>query len=63
MGERDYRTPISEAEQYYGALQLRGIPSGLMVIPNTNHSLNVRPSYSALKASAILAWFERYKTK
>ena len=63
VGERDYRTPISEAEQYYGALQLRGIPSGLMVIPNTSHSLNVRPSYSALKASAILAWFERYKTK
>ena len=63
VGENDYRTPISEAEQYYGALQLRGIPSGLMIIPNTSHSLTVRPSYSALKASAIIAWFDRYKTK
>ncbi|NJC05283.1 dipeptidyl aminopeptidase/acylaminoacyl peptidase [Sphingomonas kaistensis] len=63
VGERDYRTPISESEQYYGALQLRGIPSGLMVVPGANHGgLTARPSQSAAKASAIIAWFDRYRT-
>ncbi|WP_344708230.1 S9 family peptidase [Sphingomonas humi] len=64
VGERDYRTPISESEQYYGALQLRGIPSGLMVVPGANHGgLTARPSQSAAKASAIIAWFDRYRKK
>lgn len=64
VGERDYRTPISESEQYYGALQLRGVPSGLMIVPGANHGgLTARPSQSAAKASAIIAWFDRYRTK
>jgi len=27
VGSEDYRTPVSEAEQYYTALQLRGVPT------------------------------------
>ena len=29
VGAEDYRTPVSEAEQYYDALQLRGVPTAL----------------------------------
>lgn len=62
VGAEDYRTPVSEAEQYYTALQLRGIPTALVKVPGANHGgLAERPSQSAAKASAILAWFERYR--
>lgn len=62
VGSDDYRTPVSEAEQYYMALQLRGIPTALVKVPGANHGdLAARPSQSAAKASAILAWFERYR--
>nr|MDP9413968.1 S9 family peptidase [Pseudomonadota bacterium] len=62
VGSEDYRTPVSEAEQYYTALQLRGVPTALVKVPGASHSgLAARPSQSGAKASAILAWFERYK--
>jgi dipeptidyl aminopeptidase/acylaminoacyl peptidase len=63
VGSNDYRTPDSEAEQYYEALQLRGIPTALVKVPGANHGgLAERPSQSAAKTSAILAWFQRYRT-
>lgn len=62
VGSEDYRTPVSEAEQYYTALRLLGVPTALVKVPGANHDgLAARPSQSGAKASAILAWFERYK--
>ncbi len=64
VGAEDYRTPNSESEQYYEALQLRGVPTMLVKVPGANHGgLAERPSQSAAKASAILAWFERHRDK
>src|SRR5258707_12680127 len=61
VGEQDMRTPDSEAEQYYQALQLRGVPTALVKVPGaSHHGLADRPSQSAAKDAAILAWFERY---
>ncbi|WP_370463728.1 prolyl oligopeptidase family serine peptidase [Novosphingobium aureum] len=63
VGAEDYRTPVSESEQYYTALQLRGIPTALVKVPGASHGgIAARPSQSAAKASAILAWFDRYRT-
>ena len=63
VGSEDYRTPDSEAEQFYEALQLRGVPTRLVKVPGASHGgLADRPSQSAAKASAILAWFDRYRT-
>jgi len=63
VGSDDYRTPDSEAEQYYTALQLRGVPTAYIKVPGANHGgLADRPSQSAARASAILAWFERYRS-
>jgi dipeptidyl aminopeptidase/acylaminoacyl peptidase len=63
VGSNDYRTPDSEAEQFYTALQLRGIPTALVKVPGANHhGLAERPSQSAAKTAAILAWFEPYRT-
>jgi dipeptidyl aminopeptidase/acylaminoacyl peptidase len=62
VGERDYRTPVSESEQYYTALKLREIPSSLAVVPAASHGgLAARPSQSAARVSAIIAWFDRYR--
>ena len=63
VGSEDYRTPDSEAEQYYEALQLRGIPTAFVKVPGASHGgIAARPSQAAAKASAILAWFDRYRT-
>jgi dipeptidyl aminopeptidase/acylaminoacyl peptidase len=62
VGEQDFRTPVSDSEQYYQALQLRGVPTALVKVPGASHGgLASRPSQSAAKASAILAWFDRYR--
>jgi dipeptidyl aminopeptidase/acylaminoacyl peptidase len=62
VGSEDYRTPVSEAEQYYTALQLRGVPTALVKVPGASHGgIASRPSQSGAKAGAILAWFERYR--
>jgi dipeptidyl aminopeptidase/acylaminoacyl peptidase len=62
VGSEDYRTPVSESEQYYTALRLRGIPTVLVKVPGASHGgIAARPSQAAAKASAILAWFEKYK--
>ena len=64
VGGEDYRTPVSESEQYYTALQLRGVPTALVKVPGASHGgIAARPSQSAAKASAILAWFNKYRTK
>lgn len=64
VGSQDYRTPVSEAEQYYAALQIVGVPTALVKVPGASHGgIAARPSQAAAKASAILAWFDRYRGK
>ncbi len=64
VGSEDYRTPVSESEQLYAALQIRGVPTALVKVPGASHGgFTARLSQSAAKASAILAWFDRYRTK
>lgn len=63
VGAEDVRTPVPEAEQYYGALQLRGVPTALIRVPGAFHDMAARPSHSATKAEAVLAWFARYDSK
>jgi dipeptidyl aminopeptidase/acylaminoacyl peptidase len=61
VGSEDFRTPVSESEQLYQALQLRGVPTAFVKVPGASHGgLAARPSQSAARASAILAWFDRY---
>ncbi|EQB32434.1 S9 family peptidase [Sphingobium ummariense] len=64
VGSEDYRTPVSEAEQYYAALQIQGVPTALVKVPGASHGgIAARPSQSAAKAAAIIAWFDRYRGK
>jgi len=59
-GEEDYRTPMSESEQYYQALQLQRVPTALVRVPGAAHGLDRRPSQLANKVALVLAWFERH---
>ncbi|MEO0435373.1 MAG: S9 family peptidase [Pseudomonadota bacterium] len=59
-GEADLRTPISESEQYYQALRLRGIETAMVRIPEASHSIAKRPTQLMAKVAAVLAWFERH---
>ena len=60
-GESDYRTPISETEQYYQALKLRGIDTLMVRVPDAPHLIAGRPSNLIAKVDNIVAWFERYR--
>jgi dipeptidyl aminopeptidase/acylaminoacyl peptidase len=59
-GEQDYRTPISESEQFYEALRLRGIDTLLVRVPGASHSLDARPSLLISRVAHILAWFAKH---
>lgn len=59
-GENDYRTPISETEQYYQALKLRRIDTAMVRIPGASHGINARPSNMIAQVLNTIAWFERY---
>ncbi|WP_241971730.1 alpha/beta hydrolase family protein [Aliidiomarina sanyensis] len=60
-GEADHRTPISETEQYYQALQLLGIDTAMVRIPGASHALHTRPSNHMAKPAYVIYWFEKYR--
>ena len=61
-GEEDYRTPISETEQFYQALKMRRVDVVMVRIPGSSHGIAGRPSRLIAKTDNILAWFARYRT-
>ncbi|QIQ87504.1 S9 family peptidase [Erythrobacter sp.] len=62
VGAEDYRTPRSEAEQYYAALKLQGIDSALVVTPDSSHNnLSQTPSQQAARTASVIAWFDKYR--
>lgn len=60
-GEEDRRTPISDTEQFYQALQLLGVDTAMVRVPGASHGVSSRPSRMIMKVEHALAWFERYK--
>ena len=60
VGEEDYRTPVSEAEQFYQALRLRRIPTRLVRIPGSPHDIAARPTGMIAKVRNTLAWFAEH---
>jgi dipeptidyl aminopeptidase/acylaminoacyl peptidase len=62
-GEVDYRTPSSEAEQFYQALKLRKIDTALVRVPNASHDISARPSLLIGKVAYVLAWFRAHDVK
>ena len=59
-GEADYRTPMPDSEQYYAALQLLGVESVLVRVPDEPHGISVRPSHHLSKLQHIMGWMNKY---
>lgn len=59
-GEMDYRTPSSEAEQFYEALKLRKVDTAMVRVPGASHDISARPSHLIAKVQYILAWFQQH---
>jgi len=60
-GEQDYRTPMSETEQYYAALKIREVESVMVRIQGSGHGIAAKPSNLIRKVGYIVGWFDRYK--
>jgi acylaminoacyl-peptidase len=60
-GEADYRTPMSDSEQYYQALKLLGTESVLVRVPDEPHGISVRPSHHMTKILHIIGWFDSHR--
>ena len=60
-GEEDFRTPMSESEQYYAALKILGVESVLVRVPGEPHGIRRRPSHHVAKILEIGAWFEGHR--
>ncbi len=61
-GESDYRTPISQTEQMFGALKLRGIEAEMIRLPGSGHGMG-RPSQWLQSILAPIDFFNRHKAK
>jgi dipeptidyl aminopeptidase/acylaminoacyl peptidase len=59
-GESDYRTPSTEAEQFYEALKLRKVDTALVRVPNASHDISARPSLLIAKVAYVLAWLRAH---
>ncbi|MFA0810022.1 S9 family peptidase [Microbulbifer epialgicus] len=62
-GEEDYRTPMSETEQFYQALKLNDVEAAMVRIPGASHSIAARPSQMIAKVASILYWFDQHKSE
>ncbi|MBX9604420.1 MAG: S9 family peptidase [Bryobacteraceae bacterium] len=60
-GEEDWRTPMSESEQYYQALKLLNVESVLVRVPGEPHGISRRPSHHVSKIAHIVGWFDQHR--
>ena len=60
-GESDFRTPISQAEEYYEALKLLEVPSVLVRVPDEPHGISRHPSHHVAKVAYVMNWFDQYR--
>jgi dipeptidyl aminopeptidase/acylaminoacyl peptidase len=58
-GEQDWNVPIVNSEQLFLALELRGVPTELVVYPGEFHGIDT-PSHARDLSQRYLAWFGRY---
>jgi dipeptidyl aminopeptidase/acylaminoacyl peptidase len=58
-GENDFRVPLSNALEYWAALQRMHVPSRLLVFPEENHWIQ-RGEDSRLFYAEVAAWLDRW---
>jgi len=58
-GEKDYRVPYTQALQLYNILQMRKVPTRIVVYPDENHWI-LQPANSMHWYGEFHAWLEKY---
>lgn len=58
-GELDFRVPVDQSLQLFTALQLRKVPSRLVIFPDEGHWI-LKPQNSELWHKEVLGWFGKY---
>jgi len=58
-GEKDFNVPTAGSEQMYQALRTLGVPTELIVYPNSFHGITA-PSYQRDRLERWLAWYKKY---
>ena len=61
-GELDYRVPVDQSLQLYTTLQLREVPSKLIIFPDEGHWIQ-KPQNSEFWYRNVLEWFDRHLNK
>lgn len=59
-GALDLRTPLAEAEQYFAALKMRGVPTRLVPMQGEYHGTGSIPSNYLRTQLLLRQWFEKY---
>ena len=57
--ERDFRVPFGQGLQFFTALQLKGVPSKLLMFPDEGHWV-LKPGNSRLWHATVMDWLHRY---
>ena len=58
-GEKDFNVPTAGSEQMYQALRTLGVPTELIIYPNSFHGITA-PSYQRDRYERWLAWYKKY---
>lgn len=58
-GENDFRTPMSDSEQYFQALRLNGVDAALVRLADANHGFG-RPSQWLTAIEATIGWYKAH---
>lgn len=62
VGEEDYRTPATEAEQYFAALKHRGVDTVLVRLAGEPHFSERHPSHQIARLILTIGWYDRYRS-
>jgi dipeptidyl aminopeptidase/acylaminoacyl peptidase len=61
-GAKDFNVPLLNSEQMYQALRSQGVPTRLIIYPNTFHGVS-KPSYQKHRFDQYLRWYGEYLQK
>ncbi len=59
VGERDIEVPAPQSQEFWHALKVLGIPTGIMIYPGEGHALR-EPRNAQDAMQRTLAWFDKY---
>jgi dipeptidyl aminopeptidase/acylaminoacyl peptidase len=60
QNEKDQRAPLTQAIEFYRAVELTNTPVRLFIYPDEPHGPMIKPMHILDKLQKMEGWFERY---